>query len=149
MHERSPIQPGLGPRAFRHAIQKVQFPVKVRSPANISMYGRSSNLGVWLEDYGLACWTAGIKDDHLIIHFLPIHLAEETRAWLEHLPTSTIHNWVDLQKAFIRNFEGPTSALEALGASRGAPRKVGKAFGITSRGFPRKVMSSSMPSTPT
>jgi hypothetical protein len=47
---------------------------------------------------------AGIKDDHLIIQFFPIHLAERARAWLKHLPASTIHNWVNLQKAFVGNF---------------------------------------------
>jgi hypothetical protein len=26
------------------------------------------------------------------------------RAWLEHLPSNTIHDWVDLKKAFIGNF---------------------------------------------
>jgi hypothetical protein len=46
----------------------------------------------------------GPKDDHLIFQFLPIHLAERVRAWLEHLPASTIHDWVDLRKAFVENF---------------------------------------------
>jgi hypothetical protein len=48
----------------------------------------------------------GIKDDYLIIQFFPFHLAEGARAWLEHLSASTIHDWVDLQKAFIGNFQG-------------------------------------------
>lgn len=48
--------------------------------ANFSKYDKSSDLGVWLEDYRLACRMVGIKDDHLIIQFLPIHLAEGARA---------------------------------------------------------------------
>jgi hypothetical protein len=66
--------------------------MKVRAPTNISKYDRSSNPSVWLEDYFLAYHMVGIKDDHLMIQFLPIHLAEGARAWLEHLPASTIHN---------------------------------------------------------
>jgi hypothetical protein len=31
----------------------------------------------------------GIKDDHLIIEFLPIHLAEGAMAWFEHLLAGT------------------------------------------------------------
>jgi hypothetical protein len=73
---------------------------------NISKYDGSSNPGVWLEDYRLACRMVGIKDDHLIIQFLPIHLAEGARAWLEHLPAGTIHDWIDLRKAFVENFQG-------------------------------------------
>jgi hypothetical protein len=38
----------------------------------------------------------GIKDDHLVIQFLPVHLAEGPRAWLEYQPASTIHELVDL-----------------------------------------------------
>jgi hypothetical protein len=49
---------------------------------------------------------AGIKDDCLILQFLPIHLEEGARAWLEHLPVKTIHDWADLWKAFVGNFQG-------------------------------------------
>jgi hypothetical protein len=38
----------------------------------------------------------GIKDEHLVIQFLPVHLAEGARASLEHLPASTIHDWANL-----------------------------------------------------
>jgi hypothetical protein len=64
--------------------------------ANIARYDGSTNPRIWLEDYRLACHMVGIKDDFLIIQFLPIHLTEGARDWLEHLPTETIHDWVDL-----------------------------------------------------
>jgi hypothetical protein len=48
--------------------------MKVCAPANITKYDRTTNLGVWLEDYHLACRMVRIKDDHLIIQFLPFHL---------------------------------------------------------------------------
>lgn len=50
---------------------------------------------MWLEDYRLMCRMAGIQDNHLVIQFLPAHLAEEVRAWLEHLSAGTIHDWAD------------------------------------------------------
>jgi hypothetical protein len=55
-------------------------PPKVCALANISKYDGSTKPSVWLEDYCLACHMAGIKDDYLIIQFLPIHLEEGTRA---------------------------------------------------------------------
>jgi hypothetical protein len=39
-------------------------------------YDATTNPYVWLEYYHLACCMAGIKDDPLIIQFLPIHLTE-------------------------------------------------------------------------
>ena len=61
---------------------------------------------MWLEDYSLACRLAGIKDDSLIIQYLPIHLGDAPRAWLEHLPGDTIHNWEGLKKVFVGSFQG-------------------------------------------
>jgi hypothetical protein len=47
---------------------------------------------------------ARIKDDHLIIQFLPIHLAKGARASLKHLPIDTIHDWAVLRKVFVGSF---------------------------------------------
>jgi hypothetical protein len=44
----------------------------------------------------------GIKNDHLVIEFLPVHFAEGARVWLEHLPSSSIHDLADLRRAFVR-----------------------------------------------
>jgi hypothetical protein len=57
---------------------------------------------VWLEDYRLACHMVGIKNDHLVIEFLPVHFAEGARVWLEHLPSSSIHDLADLRRSFVR-----------------------------------------------
>jgi hypothetical protein len=84
----------------------VHFLAKVHAATNITKYDETTNLSIWLDDYCLACYMAGIKDDHLIIQFLPIHLAEGTRVWLEHLSNGTIHDWVDLKKAFVGDFQG-------------------------------------------
>jgi hypothetical protein len=78
-HERSPSPPGFGPRTFGCAIRKAQYPAKVRALTNISKYDGSSNSGMSLQDYHLACRVAGIKGDYLIIQLLPIHLTEGAR----------------------------------------------------------------------
>jgi hypothetical protein len=59
---------------------------------------------VWLNDYRLACQLGGATSDEVIIRNLPLHLADLARTWLEHLPTSQIHNWDDLVRTFVGNF---------------------------------------------
>ena len=52
----------------------------------------------------------------MIIRNLPLHLADSTRTWLEYLPTSQIHDWDDLVRIFVGNFQGtymrPTKSLD-------------------------------------
>jgi hypothetical protein len=55
-------------------------------------YSGETNLELWLADYRLACQLGGAEDDLLIIHNLLLHLADSTRAWLEHLPEKMIHD---------------------------------------------------------
>ena len=59
---------------------------------------------VWLNDYRLACQLGGATDDAVIIRNLPLHLADATRTWLEHLPAAQIHDWADLVKILVGNF---------------------------------------------
>jgi hypothetical protein len=61
---------------------------------------------VWLNDYRLACQLGGATSDEVIIRNLPLHLADSARTWLEHLPASQIHNWDDLVRTFVGNFQG-------------------------------------------
>jgi hypothetical protein len=61
---------------------------------------------VWLNDYRLACQLGGTTTDEVIIRNLPLHLADSTRTWLEHLPASQIHNSDDLVRTFMGNFQG-------------------------------------------
>jgi hypothetical protein len=37
---------------------------------------------------------------------LPLHLGDSARTWLEHLLASQIHNWEDLVRTFVGNFQG-------------------------------------------
>jgi hypothetical protein len=63
---------------------------------------------VWLNDYRLVCLTklGQTTSDEVIIRNLPLHLADSARTWLEHLPASQIHNWDDLVRTFMGNFQG-------------------------------------------
>jgi hypothetical protein len=61
---------------------------------------------VWLNDYRLACQLGGPTSDEVIIRNLPLHLGDSARTWLEHLPASQIHNWDDLVRTFVGNFQG-------------------------------------------
>jgi hypothetical protein len=60
---------------------------------------------VWLNDYRLACQLGGATTDEVIIRNLPLHLADSAPMWLEHLPASQIHNWDDLVRTFVGNFQ--------------------------------------------
>jgi hypothetical protein len=57
-------------------------------------------------DYPLTCQLGGTTTDEVIIRDLPLHLADSAWTWLEHLPPSQIHNWDDLVRTFVRNFQG-------------------------------------------
>jgi hypothetical protein len=61
---------------------------------------------VWLNDYRLACQLGGATSDEVIVRNLPLHLADSARTWLEHMLASHIHNWDDLVRTFVGNFQG-------------------------------------------
>jgi hypothetical protein len=49
-----------------------------------------TNPSVWLEDYRPVCRAGWVDNDLLIIQFLPIYLADTSRAWLNHLLRNSI-----------------------------------------------------------
>jgi hypothetical protein len=102
----SPTPEPLGTRVFSREICTASFPQRFRQPTSIDKYTGETDPRVWLNDYRLACQLGGATTNEVIIHNLPLHLADSTRTWLEHLPASQIHNWVDLVHTFIGNFQG-------------------------------------------
>lgn len=48
----------------------------------------------------------GWPADKVVIRNPPLYLADSARAWLEHLPTGQIHDWVSLKEDFVSNFQG-------------------------------------------
>jgi hypothetical protein len=91
---------------FSREIRTAAFPQRFRQPTTIVKYNRETDPRVWLNDYRLACQLGGATGDEVIIRNLPLHLADLTRTWLEHLPASQIHNWDNLVCTFVGNFQG-------------------------------------------
>jgi hypothetical protein len=91
---------------FSREIRTTSFPQRFRQPTPIDKYNGETDPRVWLNDYRLACQLGGATTDEVIIRNLPLHLADSTRTWLEHLPASQIHNWDGLVRTFVGNFQG-------------------------------------------
>jgi hypothetical protein len=104
--DRSPTPEPLGTRVFSREIRAVAFPQRFRQPSTIVKYNGETDPRVWLNDYRLACQLGGATSDEVIIRNLPLHLGNSARTWLEHLPASQIHNWDDLVRTFVGNFQG-------------------------------------------
>jgi hypothetical protein len=94
-----------GTRVFSREIRTASFPQRFRQPTSIDKYTGETDPRVWLNDYRLACQLGGATTDEVIIRNLPLHLADSARMWLEHLPASQIHNWDDLVRTFVGNFQ--------------------------------------------
>jgi hypothetical protein len=95
-----------GTRVFIRDIRTTSFPQCFCQPTLINKYTGETDPRVWLNDYRLACQLGVATTDEVIIHNLPLHLADSARMWLEHLPPSQIHNWDDLVRTFVGNFQG-------------------------------------------
>jgi hypothetical protein len=104
--DRSPTPEPLGTRVFSREIRTATFPQRFRQPTMIVKYNGETDPRVWLNDYRLACQLGGATSDEVIIRNLPLYLADSARTWLEHLPASQIHNWDDLVRTFMGNFQG-------------------------------------------
>jgi hypothetical protein len=102
----SPTPEPPGTHVFSREIRTVSFPQRFRQPTSIDKYTRETDPRVWLNDYRLACQLGGATTDEVIIRNQPLHLADSVRTWLEHLPPSQIHNWNDLVRTFVGNFQG-------------------------------------------
>jgi len=93
-------------RVFSREIRTAPFPPRFRQPTTLVKYSGETDLAVWLNDYRQACQLGGATDDAVIIRNLPLHLADSTRTRLEHLLADQIHDWVNLVKIFVGNFQG-------------------------------------------
>jgi hypothetical protein len=102
--DRSPTPEPPETRVFSWEIRTASFPQRFRQPMSIDKYNGETNPRVWLNDYRLACHLGGATTDEVIIRNLPLHLADSTQTWLEHLPASQIHTWDDLVRTIVGNF---------------------------------------------
>jgi hypothetical protein len=104
--DRSPTPEPPGTRVFSREIRTTTFPQRFLQPTTIVKYNGETDPRVWLNDYRFPCQLGGATSDEVIIHNLPLHLADSARTWLEHLPGSQIHNWDNLVRTFVGNFQG-------------------------------------------
>ena len=74
-------------------------------PVNIEAYDRTTDPGVWIEDYILPIHMAR-GDDLQAIKYLPLKLKGPARHWHKGLPESSIGSWEELEDAFRTNFQG-------------------------------------------
>jgi hypothetical protein len=85
-HSLTPEPPGT--RVFSREIRTASFPRRFRQPTLIDKYTGETDPCVWLNDYRLACQLSRATTNEVIIHNLPLHLADSVWTWLEHLPPS-------------------------------------------------------------
>jgi hypothetical protein len=97
--QRSPSPEGPGPKVFGSNLCDACFPKRFRVPNNIVKCVR-------LEDYHLTCKAGKVDSDMFIIQFLPIYLANTSKAYLDHLPRNLIDCWEDIKEIFTGNFQG-------------------------------------------
>jgi hypothetical protein len=120
--DRSPTPEPSGTRMFSREIRTANFPQRFCQPTTITKYTGETNPWVWLNDCCLACQLGGPTTDAVIIRNLPLHLADSTQTWPEHLPPSQIHSWDDLVRTFVGNFQGtyvcPGNSWELWGCTQ-------------------------------
>jgi hypothetical protein len=116
----------------------VSFPQRFRQPTSIDKYNGETDPRVWLNDYRLACQLGGATTDEVIIRNLPLHLTDSAQTWLEHLPASQIHNWDDLVRTFVGNFQGMYMRPENSWDLRACTQKPGESLRDFIRRFSKR-----------
>jgi hypothetical protein len=123
---------------FSREIRTTTFPQRFRQLTTIVKYNGETDPRMWLNDYRLACQLGGATSDEVIIRNLPLHLADSTRTWLEHLPASQIHNWDDLVRTFVGNFQGTYVRLGNSWDLRSCTQKPGESLRDFIRRFSKR-----------
>jgi hypothetical protein len=91
-------------------------------------------------DYCLTCRAGGADNNLFIIQFLPIYLADMSRAWLDHFSRNSIDYWEDLKGIFTGNFLGTYMWLDNPWDLKGLPAKAG--------GIPAVIHPTFLPKVP-
>jgi hypothetical protein len=96
---------GTGPVCFSERIRSTPIPPHFRIAQGVDKYRGDAKPQTWLDDYRIAVQIGGGGDEIAMMH-LPLMLEGSARAWLNQLPPSSIWVWEDLERVFIKNFEG-------------------------------------------
>jgi hypothetical protein len=96
---------GPGPKVFGSNMRDARIPKHFWSPGNVIKYDAKTNPSLWLEDSHRASRSGRVDNNLFIIQFLPIHLADMARAWLDNILRNMIDSWEDLKEIFTSNFQ--------------------------------------------
>ena len=115
-------------------LRQVQWPPKFK-PEMPPRYDGAADPVAFLLAYEEAVLKAG-GDNKVMANWLPMALTGVPRAWLLHLPGSSVASWGELRDLFIARFGGPAppSPQPSLVAHKRRPRTV-----IPSRSFARSA----------
>ena len=103
-HDTSKYRGAAHPLCFTDEVLDHEFPEGFK-PVNIEAYDRTTDPGVWIEDFILHIHMARGDDLHAI-KYLPLKLKGPARHWLKSLPENSIGSWEELEDAFRANFQG-------------------------------------------
>jgi hypothetical protein len=127
---------------FSWEIRTASFPQRFRQPTSIDKYTGVTDPRVLLNESCLACQLGGTTTDEVIIRNLLLHLADSARTWLEHLPPSQIHNWDDLVRTFVGNFQGTYVCIRNSWDLRACTQKPGESLRTSYGASPSAAPSS-------
>jgi hypothetical protein len=125
---------------FSREIRTASFPQRFRQPTSIDKYTGETDPRIWLNDYRLACQPGRATTDEVIICNLPLHLADSARTWIEHLPANQIHNWDDLVRTFVGNFQETYVRPGNFWDMRACTQKPGESLRDFIRRFSKRCM---------
>ena len=92
------------PLCFTDEVLDHEFPEGFKT-VNIEAYDKTTDPGVWIEDYILHIHMARGDDLHAI-KYLPLKIKGPAQHWLKSLPENCIGSWEELEDAFRANFQG-------------------------------------------
>jgi hypothetical protein len=84
----------------------------------------------------------GATDDLFIIKNLLLYLSDSARTWLEHLPRDKIHDWTDLRRVFVGNFQGTYTRPGKQWELRNCKQQSGEVFARTYGASPSTALNS-------
>jgi hypothetical protein len=118
----SPAPEPPGTCVFSREIRTASFPQRFCQPTSIDKYTGEMDHRVWLNNYRLACQLGGATTNEVIIHNLPLHLADSARTWLQHLrPVRSITGMMWCARSW-ETSKAHTCALGTPGTCGRAPR---------------------------
>jgi hypothetical protein len=80
------------------------MPKGFKLPSDHRKYDGAEDPKTWLKDHLTAVRCSG-GTKTTAMQSLQLHLRGSTRAWLESRPVGSIHDWDELKRIFIRNFQ--------------------------------------------